>query len=162
LGSESLQLAESGVGFVMDTLMTRFVTGHQREGSRLVSERSDGHGDVDIGIGCSEFLVDGGCIANHFAVDENRFGAYETTDTPAGYRHLIDQLQFGGSDGLMDGDMFGQKRLEFISAFALQDYGTARGQAVLEGILGRGGLSLGGFGTVRFGPVDSRRFGLQI
>jgi len=144
----------------MGTLMTGFVTGHQREGARLIGERSDGHSDVDVGIGCSEFLVDGGFIANHFAVDENGFGAYEATDTPAGDCHLIDQLQFGGSDGLMDGDMFGQECLEFISAFALQDDGTARGQAVLDGILGRGGLSLGGFGTVRFGPVDSGRFGL--
>jgi hypothetical protein len=62
----------------------------------------------------------------------------------------------------VDGDMFGQECFEFISAFALQDDGAARSMAMFEGVFGRGFLSLGGFGAVRFGPVDSGRFGLQI
>src|SRR6266566_2679267 len=34
-----LQFAESRVGFVMDSLETGFVTGHQREAARLVGQR---------------------------------------------------------------------------------------------------------------------------
>ena len=62
----------------------------------------------------------------------------------------------------MDGDMVGQECVEFINAFTLQDDRTACGVAMFEGVFGRDFLSLGGFGAVRFGPVDSGGFGLQV
>src|SRR6266849_6671540 len=37
--SGSLQLAEGGVGLVMDSLESRFVTGHQRQAARLIGQR---------------------------------------------------------------------------------------------------------------------------
>ena len=66
---------------------------------------------MNAGIGGREFLVDLFTIADHFAVDEVGFSGDEAANAPAGDRHLIDQLQFGGSDGLMDGDVLGQHGL---------------------------------------------------
>ena len=74
----------------MAPLETRFVTGHQRQGARLIGQRSDGHGDVNVGIGGGELLLDGGLVADHFAIDENGFGTNEAADSPAGDGHLID------------------------------------------------------------------------
>ena len=37
-----LQLAESGVGFVVAALETGFVTGHQRQAAGLIGQRADG------------------------------------------------------------------------------------------------------------------------
>jgi hypothetical protein len=84
------------------------------QGARLVGERSDRHGGVHVGNVGSEFLANGGLVTDYFAVDEDGFGGYETADTPAGDRHPIDQLQFGGSGGLMDGDMFGEEFREVL------------------------------------------------
>ncbi len=84
-----LQLAESGVGFVMDSLETGFVTGHQRQAAGLIGERTDGHGEVNVGIGGTEFLADFVAVADHFAIDEDGFSPDEAADAPAGDCHLI-------------------------------------------------------------------------
>jgi hypothetical protein len=47
--------------------------------------------------------------------------ADEAANPQAGDRHLIDLLIFGGSDGLMDGDVLGEHGLVFLGGFALQD-----------------------------------------
>ena len=53
----------------------------------------------------------------------------------------------------MDSEMFGQECPIFIGTLSLQDERLARGEAVFEGIAGRGFLSFGSFRTVRFGPL---------
>ena len=85
-----LQLAESGVGFVMAALETGFVTGHQRQAARLIGERADGHGEVNVGFYGSEFFVDFVAVADYFAIDEDGFSADEAADAPAGNCHLLD------------------------------------------------------------------------
>ena len=90
VGSGLLQLAESGVGFVMDSLESGFVTGHQRQAAGLIGERSDGHGEMNVGIGGTELLADFVAVADHFAIDEDCFRADEAADAPAGDCHLID------------------------------------------------------------------------
>ena len=120
----------------MDTLETGLVSGHQRQGTRLIGKGADGHGEVKAGIGGCELLVDFFTIADDFTVDEVGFSGYETTYAPAGNSHLIDQLLFGRSDGLMDGDVLGQHRLVFFGVFAFQDEGMVGGEAVLDRIEG--------------------------
>jgi hypothetical protein len=123
-----------GVGsfgdFLFSAPVAGFVAGHQRQGARLIGQRTDGHGDVNATIPCREFFFDFVAVADNFAIDEDGFRIHETANAPAGDRHLLDQLLFGGSDG----DVLGMKFLELLFAFALQDISIARGEAVFEGI----------------------------
>ena len=41
----------------MDSLVAGFVAGHLRQGRRVVGERTDGHGEVNVGIRSIDFGV---------------------------------------------------------------------------------------------------------
>jgi len=60
----------------------------------------------------------------------------EAANAPTGDCHLINELTFGESSWLMDGDVFGQECLVFVGTLGLQDQRLAGRETVFEGIAG--------------------------
>jgi hypothetical protein len=104
-----LQLTESGVGFVVDSLVPGFVSGHQRQAARLIGQRTDCHGDVNGAAESCEFLFDFVAVARISA----QLLAEECAKGDETYRR-----EYLCEFGEMEGAVFSRESIEA----ALQDF----------------------------------------
>src|SRR5882762_7576949 len=102
LHPDCLQLAEDFVRAEVHTVEAGFVARGESHRTGLVGLRGVGFRELDTAIALREFLSDCRLLANHLAIEEGAFDGPESTHTPAGGDHLVDQIFFGCRRGIVN------------------------------------------------------------
>jgi hypothetical protein len=136
-----LQFAERMVRAFVYAVEAGFVTGDERNGSRLVDQaaESERHPIAGIagGFGCGQ-------LALHFTIQEGGFHHTEAQDAPAASNHFVDKILFDRAAGLISFGIIGEHFLESIRIFAGENYGFLRSEPMSGRIMRRFFLSFGG------------------
>jgi hypothetical protein len=98
----------------VDAVEAGFVTGNERNGSRLVNQAAESERHPIAGVGGGFGF---GQLALHFTIQEGGFHHTEAQDAPAAGDHFADQILFDRAAGLISFVIIGEHFLELILIF---------------------------------------------
>jgi hypothetical protein len=116
----------------MDAVEAGFVTGDERNGTRLVDQAAESERHPKAGVGGGFGF---GQLALHFTIQEGGFHHTEAQDAPAASNHFVDQILFDRAAGLISFGIISEHFLESIRIFASEDYGFLRSEPMSRRIM---------------------------